>query len=226
MPEEYDNKSEDQKKYNKELVEGYLKAEKGLVPNTGKYWDAVYQYEAQNKLSRADADRWGILGNYIKTKKNILDFGCGWGEFIGAMKKHFPEINFTGIDISSWAIDVGKNLFTNCNFICSDKLEGENYDLILMSHILEHFKEPEKYVNDAYNRLIDDGLLLIVMPANDNEWHEHERVWTLENFRQFFKSLDGWKWILVYRPDTGANFHDGRPFEEMIAILRKVKKTQ
>ena len=85
------------------------------------------------------------LSDLIRDKKikNILDYGCGTGQLVGALKKKGFEVY--GMDSSDEAIKIGKKNNVNIikiNNLEFDKLEYEkSFDLIIISHVLEHQKK-------------------------------------------------------------------------------------
>ena len=194
-----------------------------LAVNTDQYWDAIYEKEQGDDFSRINTGRYQFLLGQIKDKDKVLDFGCGIGEFLKWIKEKKPNTILTGIDYSPYAIKIAKKNCKENNYIVNDKLEGDNYDVIIMSHVIEHLKFPEEYIIDARKRLKDNGLLLVVLPAHDRVWIEHPKVWTLNDMRDFFKTFSGWFWTMVYRPNTGVVYKDGHPMEESIIIMRKLK---
>ncbi len=60
-------------------------------------------------------DRWapvahGLVKHYnLKPGSRVLDVGCGKGFLLYEIKRYYPQIEISGIDISSYAIDNSKN---------------------------------------------------------------------------------------------------------------------
>lgn len=141
------------------LIRGLIYSFKPFNINTQKYWD--------KKLNNFEKDRWrdgvykNIINDYLPKDQNfsLLDIGCALGDGCILMKKHFPDSDINGCDISKVGIKKAKaknkdiNLF-ECN-ILKEKLD-KKYDFITMVSILEHFDNPFsvidkclKYVNKA-----------------------------------------------------------------------------
>ncbi|MEO0062188.1 MAG: hypothetical protein RLZZ08_748 [Pseudomonadota bacterium] len=53
--------------------------------------------------------------------ENILDFGCGVGNSIAPLRKHFPEAQITGLDVSLESLAVARNVH-------GDTVEYRSYD--------------------------------------------------------------------------------------------------
>ncbi|MDP1108683.1 class I SAM-dependent methyltransferase, partial [Klebsiella pneumoniae] len=66
--------------------------------------------------------------------KRILDIGCGQGKYLRLLKNISSEV--TGVDVNSVQVEnlrkEGFNAYT------PDNLPAQKYDLLLMSHIVEH----------------------------------------------------------------------------------------
>jgi SAM-dependent methyltransferase len=101
---------------------------------------------------------------------NILDFGCGFGQMISALKQSgFSSIE--GADINAAAIKYLRARQITVHDLASevdfyDKHAG-NYDFVIMSHVLEHFPKSE-VINQLrlIRKVIKSGGALIVMVPN------------------------------------------------------------
>lgn len=97
----------------------------------------------------------------------VLDVGCGTG-----MQMTFPlgsqGYAVTGIDPHAPSIEFAKqkNLFPNVAFIGGniEEISEEKYDSIILSDILEHLEDPEKFLKTLRNLLAEEGILLISIP--------------------------------------------------------------
>jgi 2-polyprenyl-3-methyl-5-hydroxy-6-metoxy-1,4-benzoquinol methylase len=74
----------------------------------------------------------------------ILDVGCGMGQFLGAMRE-LGYTNLHGIDINSEALEACKKKGLEVTKISDTRDfvvgEGEKFDWIIMSHVLEHIEK-------------------------------------------------------------------------------------
>ena len=58
--------------------------------------------------------------------KSVLDIGCGFGDMGGEfLKKYYPNVKYTGIDINQSLIDEGKNKYPDLNLNCLDILNED-----------------------------------------------------------------------------------------------------
>lgn len=105
-----------------------------------------------------------IFGNFpIKTK--ILDIGCGTGEIASEIDDLNMEIY--GID---WSLEAQSKLPPN-RFIQTDLVKGpypypDNYfDVIFSKSVIEHLREPDILVKEAYRMLKPNGKIITMAPS-------------------------------------------------------------
>lgn len=93
---------------------------------------------------------------YLKNKKDvksILEIGCGTGIYPIRSKELFKNIQYTGIDISSSAIDYCKKK-SNFEFICGDIIEmkfDRKFDLVFSHAVIDHVYD----INQFVSKIID-----------------------------------------------------------------------
>ncbi len=108
------------------------------------------------------------LDSIDKEESLILDVGCG----NGLISHHLGALGFKihGIDISQKAIDRANSLnkSTNVSFFCKSaedlKAEGQLYDAIICSEVLEHLDNPVKLLKELHKLLKDSGVLIVTVP--------------------------------------------------------------
>ena len=109
-----------------------------------------------------------IADNVLKITSSfnsVLDLGCGTGNFLKKLEKHFKKT--VGIDISKDMIEVAKS---NCkktqfyvksvtNFSLDEKFNLITCNFDMVNH-LDSIKDWEKMFKLAYNHLEEDGVFL------------------------------------------------------------------
>ena len=105
------------------------------------------------------------LGTNFNEIKDVLEVGCYMGSMTTILSKTFE--NVTVIEPSSKCIEILKPNFNNVEFIntiiedyCTDK----KYDLIIISHTLEHMKDQILSLKKAYSLLKPNGYIYVVVP--------------------------------------------------------------
>lgn len=161
-----------------------------------KYYEKSYQNglykiftdESKMKLDNA-IYRFNKISKFIKGK-NILDVGCADGHFIAIASKKGYEC--TGIDISNTAVEQAQNKGLRVFNMTIENFEyNKKFDNIVCFDILEHVREPQKFVDEIKNRLTTEGKIFISTP----------------NKRSVFQKLMGKYWFF-YIPEEHLNYFD------------------
>lgn len=149
--------------------------QKENIENTWEnaYYRHLLHHSHQNKLVTKDFLK-KILSNdnfdkILKNAKNIVEIGCGTGEFSYYLNKKYHNKKIVGLEISNLAIIFAKNLYSNDNikFYKINKDENlknyGNFDLAICSNVLEHFSNPHSMIERIFNI---SPLILILVPYN------------------------------------------------------------
>lgn len=191
-----------------------------LNVNTPQYWDAVYTREIVQKktIHRIDVERWDFLLKYIKDSDKVLDHGCGVGDFL-FYAKNKSKAEFYGADQSKVAIKETQNK----NIVA--KLDPKNFnmkfDVIISQHVIEHLNNPVSYIQELKTILKDNGTLIIVLPINDNEWHEHQMIWEISDIKDLFNRFD-----CHVKLSKKNRKYMSKQLEEIIAIIKFKTQTK
>lgn len=104
--------------------------------------------------------------------KSILDIGSGRGFMLYYLKKYYRYARTAGTQISKNALEFSRNRL-RLEIYDKDLLElsfgQEKFDMITMWHVLEHLREPEKYIEKIRALLKNNGKLVIEVP-NFESW--------------------------------------------------------
>ncbi|WP_316794367.1 methyltransferase domain-containing protein [Pedobacter frigoris] len=98
--------------------------------------------------------RWLLKDHSPGNEVSILDVGCGNGDMLRTLADYAAEndlrFNLVGIDANNFTIKHAGNLsaeYPNISFLCADIFEEikqpRNYDVILCTLTLHHFKDSE-----------------------------------------------------------------------------------
>ena len=127
--------------------------------------------------------------------KTVLDFGCGSGygaEIISPYCK-----SYKGVDISKESIEYAKCNYkkTNVEFIPikdikNEKLpfNDETFDVILSFQVIEHIKQPYKYIAESNRVLKKGGILLIITPNRETRLFPFQKPWNIYHIIEFSSS--------------------------------------
>jgi 2-polyprenyl-3-methyl-5-hydroxy-6-metoxy-1,4-benzoquinol methylase len=100
----------------------------------------------------------------LQDNKNVLDFGCGAGNLLRSFSNLRSDLNLFGYDLDEREIG---NLLKIKNFkhLISGELTTDlKFDLISMSHTLEHLTNPRESLQQLRELLSHDGHLAIAVP--------------------------------------------------------------
>ncbi|MEO6903114.1 MAG: class I SAM-dependent methyltransferase [Bacteroidia bacterium] len=123
--------------------------------------------------------RWEAIESVIKkqlrstsTALTILDYGCGTGWLSNLLSKY---ARVTGIDISERAIQSATKKYNHIRFLSFDasskelpELQGEKFDIIVSSEVIEHVQDQKNYINNIMQLLKPNGFLVLTTP--NGEW--------------------------------------------------------
>ncbi len=131
-----------------------------------------------------------VIPSWIKNELEnkdikILDYGCGLGQVLKALKEE-EFTNCYGVDIEKSAIASCKENHLHVEELDLEKLANPfkfKFDVIILSHIIEHIPKDEiintlSFIKNEF--LADDGKLLIAVPnaqSNTNAYWAYED-WT------------------------------------------------
>ncbi|MDO9509873.1 MAG: class I SAM-dependent methyltransferase [Candidatus Magasanikbacteria bacterium] len=108
------------------------------------------------------------------TGKNILDFGCGAGRFIRALRDYRPDLKSFGCDISVSAITLEQHSEDNVQYLVNktdEKLSyaDEFFFNIFIFDVLEHINGVEGTLKELNRILNKNGTLFLQVPC-ENDW--------------------------------------------------------
>jgi len=138
------------------------------------YWEKSDTDLLSPLLEAQAASRYEFLATLIKGIEplKILDIGAG----LGQMKKCFaPSTRYDAVEIDPVAVDVLKNRVGAEQVYARIDEADSNYDLVILSHILEHIAEPIPFLNEVKSRIKRSGVLFIEVPNKDFAYKERNQ---------------------------------------------------
>ena len=152
IPEEY----EIAKYYESEEYISHSNTKKGIV-------NSIYQLVRNHTL-----DKKVKLLNRLSNGKNLLDIGCGTGEFLDRAAKN--SFDCIGIEPSETAKRQGIENF-QLKVFAEDhltNLKSSAYDFITMWHVLEHVYDLNKRIETLKRLIKPNGHIIIAVPNLDS----------------------------------------------------------
>lgn len=146
--------------------------------NTGEMY-----VRSSHKMKSKFRDSKRNLNRLLKLKKmptaNYLDIGCSFGYTVKTAQNY--GWNATGIDLNEKAINFAKENF-GVDVHLADIFQiakQDYYDFVTMFDVIEHVKDPVKYLEKIYSLLNNGGFFIIGTPdaghykASDESWSDY-----------------------------------------------------
>lgn len=156
-----------------------------------KYIYRIFGYTSLGNYARAQVFIRLLRRLPVERFSNILDLGCGLGEYSFMLAEALPESRLTAIDIlpervaevrKAKASTGAHNLEVFQNRI--EELPADRqFDFIFSVDVFEHISENEMPFKEAYRRLRPGGFLLVKMPSKKQQtflpesWFEEHQAW-------------------------------------------------
>lgn len=108
-------------------------------------------------------------------KLRVLEIGVGRGNIPKLLRESLPDqdLEYVGADIEIDSLNalVAEKILDDMILFTSDNLadlayEGEKFDLLVMSHVLEHIENPKQFLADAREKFLRPGGAAILAVPN------------------------------------------------------------
>ncbi|MFD2822530.1 class I SAM-dependent methyltransferase [Lacinutrix iliipiscaria] len=121
-----------------------------------KAYHVVRKVALKQKLKLIDA--------LSTSEKNLLDFGCGTGDFLKVAQNY--NWNIFGIEPNEQARAIANQKTNNAVFetIDSARFKNKSFDVISLWHVLEHLPNLQNQISVFKKLLKTDGVLIIAVP--------------------------------------------------------------
>ncbi len=136
--------------------------------------ELVYHSVRQIALKR----KLKLINSFDSESKNLLDIGCGTGDFlVTALKDNWT---ITGIEPDEKARQIAKSKTNNSVFEIEqlEKLKPHSFDVITLWHVLEHLPNLEMHTALFKSLLKSSGTLVIAVPNfKSYDAHYYKNFW-------------------------------------------------
>lgn len=100
------------------------------------------------------------------TFSNALDVGCGTGEILSHLLEEYPDMTFSGIDISEKMLEQAQWKTKNRVHLSvgdAENLpyENDSFDLVICNDSFHHYPNPQQAMNEFHRVLKRNGHLLL-----------------------------------------------------------------
>lgn len=149
-----------------------------LIKYYGSYWDgsvaistpSTRRYYMAQSLSRI---RYLANQNTIPNEIEVLDIGAGLGLFHKAMLSENINHKYTAIEVDAKQFDqLNKSNIKECYKTLEDLPPDRKYELVILSHVLEHMSAPHQFISDIMTHVKPGGYLFVELPNSDYRYKE------------------------------------------------------
>ena len=138
----------------------------------------VYHFVRQIALKR----KLELINSFNSEDKNLLDIGCGTGDFLETALKANWDI--TGIEPDESARKIANSKTNKSVFKIEylEKLKPNSFDVITLWHVLEHLPNLEMHASLFKSLLKPNGTLVIAVP--------NYKSYDAEHYKNFWAAYD------------------------------------
>lgn len=115
-------------------------------------------------------------GMHLENKK-IFDFGFGPGNFLSScpFNSHLSGCEVDTVHVESLTKELIKRGHKNVDLRPTSEnsddyyspFRGQKYDIVVLSHVLEHIADPENVLKAVGESLKQDGVAIVILPINE-----------------------------------------------------------
>jgi len=156
-----------------------------------------------------------LLQRFVPAPARLLDVGAATGEFLDVSRSAGYAV--AGIELSDFAAQKARARYGLDVFVGALDAYPENarFDVIHLSHVLEHLVDPHRSIEKLSRLLSDRGVIYIEVPF---QWNWVEQMHFLKGDRQRFSAFSVHH-RSFFRPDTLQSFFSQHGFERKHSSL-------
>jgi len=151
----------------------------------------IEQFLASGEMVVADIEgALGSVGRSMAQVRKFLDFGCGCGRLIIALRKRWPDLEITGCDVDERGILWCQRHLQGSKCVVNDALppapfEDESFDLIWCGSVFTHLDETRQ---DSWlaemRRMLKPGGILLASVHGPHCWEPRLPSWTIASLKR------------------------------------------
>lgn len=130
------------------------------------YGDSTPKSLFDNQRNEMGVAIFEFTKQFVKPEK-VLEVGCGAGGILSRFADFGCDV--LGLDFDEDYLEEAKKNNIPVRRGSIEKLkENDKFNLIILSHVLEHIIEPSKFLKSLANHLTENGVLYIEVPSIEN----------------------------------------------------------
>lgn len=157
------------------------------------YWDNQYSIEKMKHVRRTYSKEWELMLEEIPGGSQVAEVGCGMGSLMELIKKNGSHPH--GYDFSKIAVDTVKSMGFSAETadLRAFKPNGQAYDVVIGSHILEHMKDDIGFLQTCASMLNGPASKVIMsVPSDDRHpisLMEHQHNYTEDTLHKVMSAV-------------------------------------
>jgi 2-polyprenyl-3-methyl-5-hydroxy-6-metoxy-1,4-benzoquinol methylase len=143
----------------------------------GAYLDSASRTQIERFLRVDDATR--VLERAVPrtftgrapdgSTRSFLDVGCGMGAYLlAAQKLGFEVMGFEPSVDHAHVATAHLKLPVVSDYFSPERVDGRSFDLIMLSHVIEHIYSPKEFLHALVGVLKPGGILMVITPNSDS----------------------------------------------------------
>ena len=138
--------------------------------------------------------RW-IYSTMGRLPKRVIEIGCGAGGILQAFQNNGAQI--LGVDFDEAYINYGRSKGLQLEKGGAEQVTPRHADLIILSHVLEHFSDIQKELDAIRGLLSTKGYLYLELPGVFNMGqYSYDFLKSLQNAHNYYFTLGTLKQVL------------------------------
>jgi 2-polyprenyl-3-methyl-5-hydroxy-6-metoxy-1,4-benzoquinol methylase len=149
-----------------------------LLPS--KYQPLKYLAAAAMLVRPSFREEWGLMARWLPAQRRgrLLDVGCGGGDALVMLRLFGWDVEGTDVDEASVSLARSRGLTVHHGDLSTLTLGHQKYDVVTMSHSIEHVFDPLGFLRSAFALLKPGGTLVVITPNVNGLLHErHGSNW-------------------------------------------------
>jgi trans-aconitate methyltransferase len=143
-------------------------------PTDNPWEDHWRDHAASARLNPAQAFRRRLIRRLLgagakQPGATILDIGCGPGDLLLELSKHYPDAKLTGVDVSASGLEQAQAKLPNAQFLQTDLIEtqpdADPSNFAVCSEVLEHVDNPVTLLRHSSSLIATEGTLVVTVPG-------------------------------------------------------------
>jgi len=138
-----------------------------------EYWNKNRDFKSKYVPTNREKISLRMLSRIMRPGDSFLDLGCGYGRFMTAVSKRFPNIKISGLDDSksevSEAVRSGLKV-KQANLNEKIPLKSDSCGIVFSGEVIEHLNNPDLFLREC-NRILKKGGYLVLTTPNLCAWY-------------------------------------------------------